>query len=93
MPRMDLANVSLIHRGPKLHPREIAGDQKQARSAQTRNNRLAHVHTAIDNHAFDRRGNRAVFQVRLGGFQSGFCLLDGRLGGCEVRLGSLEIGK
>ena len=71
-PGPDAADVGLVDRHPDLHALEVLGDQEQAGGVQAGHDGLADVDAAVDDDAFDRRGDRAVAQVALGPLQRGF---------------------
>ena len=94
LPGMNVADIGLVDRGPDLHPLQILGDQEQARRIEARDDRLADVDAAIDDHAFDRRLDRAVAEIRLGPFKIrlGVAQVGVRLGDSGLRVRQTGIG-
>ena len=62
---MDVADVGLVDGHPDLHPRQVLGDQEQARRVQAGDHGLADVDAAVDDDALDRRLDGAVAEVAL----------------------------
>src|SRR6266576_126276 len=52
--RLDATDIGFVHCDPNLHLRQVLGDEKEARSVKAGDHGLSNVHTAVDDHSFDR---------------------------------------
>ena len=75
-----------------MHFRQVVGNDEEHRGAEAGGDGLADVDIAGNDHAVDRRGNRATGQVHLGLFQSAVIDFHGGLGLMQIGQGFVEIG-
>jgi hypothetical protein len=64
-PRVQSADVCLVHRHPDLNTGEVLGDQEKAGGIHARNDGLTDIDASVNDDTVDRRFDRGVAEIAL----------------------------